>query len=133
VLVVAFNIMSGVYIDWFAYLIYFTIICIPTLIYIFGLSVGLMLILKNQALTFVILLGYIALTLFYIGDKFYYLFDYMAYNLPLVKSSIVGFSNWTTVINHRLIYLLLGIGFICLSIFLFRRLPNTNMGKYRWL
>ena len=133
VLVIAFNIMSGVAIDWMAYLIYFLLICIPTLIYIFGLSIGLMLVLKNQAITFVILLGYIALTLFYIGDKFYYLFDYMVYNLPLVKSSIVGFSNWTTVINHRLIYLFLGLGFICLSIFLFRRLPNTKMGRYRWL
>lgn len=79
VLVVAFNIMSGVSIDWMSYLVYFLLICIPTLIYIFGLSVGLMLVLKNQAITFVILLGYIALTLFYIGDKFYYLFDYMAY------------------------------------------------------
>ena len=133
VLVVAFNIMSGVSIDWMSYLVYFLLICIPTLIYIFGLSVGLMLVLKNQAITFVILLGYIALTLFYIGDKFYYLFDYMAYNLPLVKSSIVGFSNWTTVVNHRMIYLLLGFGFICLSIFLFRRLPNTKWGRYRWL
>src|SRR5690554_2386073 len=133
VLVIAFNIMSGVAIDWMAYLLYFLLICIPTLIYIFGLSIGLMLVLKNQAITFVILLGYIALTLFYIGDKFYYLFDYMVYNLPLVKSSIVGFSNLATVINHRLIYLFLGLGFICLSIFLFRRLPNTKMGRYRWL
>lgn len=133
VLVIAFNIMSGVTIDWMAYLVYFVLICIPTLIYIFGLSIGLMLVLKNQAITFVILLGYIALTLFYIGDKFYYLFDYMVYNLPLVKSSIVGFSNWATVVNHRMIYFLLGLGFICLSIFLFRRLPNTKMGRYRWL
>ena len=132
-LVITFNLISGVTIDWMAYLVYFLLICIPTLIYIFGLSVALMLLLKSQAITFVFLLGYIALTLFYVGDKFYYLFDYMVYNLPLVKSSIVGFSNWTTLINHRMIYLLLGLGFICLSIFLFRRLPNTKMGKYRWL
>lgn len=133
ILVVAFNLMSGVSIDWMAYLVYFVLICIPTLIYIFGLSVGLMLLLKNQAITFVLLLGYIALTLFYIGDKFYYLFDYMMYNLPLVKSTIVGFSNWEVLVNHRMIYLLLGLGFICLSIFLFRRLPNTRRGKFLWL
>ncbi len=133
VLVILFNIISGVSIDWIAYLVYFLLICIPTLIYIFGLSVGLMLLLKSQAITFVILLGYIALTLFYIGDKFYYLFDYMVYNLPLVKSTIVGFSNWSVLINHRMIYLLLGIGFISLAIYLFRRLPNTKYGSYRWL
>lgn len=133
VLVVAFNLISGVSIDWMAYLVYFLLICIPTLVYIFGLSIGLMLVLKSQAITFVVLLGYIALTLFYIGDKFYYLFDYMVYNLPLVKSTIIGFSNWGALINHRMIYLLLGLGFICLSIFLFRRLPNTKQGSYRWI
>lgn len=133
VLVIAFNLISGVSIDWMAYLVYFLLICIPTLVYIFGLSIGLMLVLKSQAITFVILLGYIALTLFYIGDKFYYLFDYMVYNLPLVKSTIIGFSNWEALINHRMIYLLLGLGFICLSIFLFRRLPNTKYGSYRWI
>ena len=132
-IVVVFNLASGVSLDWAAYITYFFLICIPTLVYIFGLSVGLMLILKNQAITFVILLGYIALTLFYIEDKFYYLFDYMVYSLPLVKSSIVGFTNWTALVNHRCIYLLLGLGFICISIFLFRRLPNTKYGRYRWL
>lgn len=132
-LVVLFNIISGVTVDWSAYIVYFFLICVPTLIYIFGLSVGLMLLLKNQAITFVILLGYIALTLFYIGDKFYFLFDYMAYNLPMVKSTIVGFSNWGVLFNHRIIYFSIGVGFICLSIFLFRRLPNTKYGGYRWL
>ena len=132
-IVVIFNMASGVEIDWLAYITYFLLISIPTLIYIFGLSVALMLILKNQAITFVILLGYIAITLFYIKAKFYYLFDYMVYNLPLVKSSIVGFSNWGALVNHRCIYLLLGLGFLCVSIFLFRRLPNTKYGRYRWL
>ena len=42
-----------------------------------------------------------------------------------MKSEIVGFSNWGTVINHRMIYLLLGLGFIWLSIFI-RRLPNSK-------
>jgi hypothetical protein len=132
-IVIVFNLASGAPLDWKAYITYFFLICIPTLIYIFGLSVGLMLILKSQAITFVILLGYIALTLFYIEDKFYYLFDYMVYNLPLTKSSIVGFTNWATLVNHRCIYLLIGLGFICISIFLFRRLPNTKHGRYYWL
>ena len=132
-LVVVFNFVSKTPLDWGAYVLYFILICVPTLIFIFGLSVGMMLIFKNQAITFVVLLGYIALTLFYISDKFYYLFDYMVYNLPLVKSSIVGYTNWDIMINHRLIYLLLGIGFLCISIFLFRRLPNTKYGPYRWL
>ena len=66
-----------------------------------------MLLLNNQVLTFILLLGYIGLTLFYIQDKFYYLFDYMVYNLPLFKSTIVGFSNLELILNHRAIYFFL--------------------------
>ena len=79
----AFNLTLGE-VDWMAYLLYFLLISVPTLIFIIGLAIFLMLVLKNQALTFVLLLGYIGLTVFYIEDKFYYLFDYMAYSLPLV-------------------------------------------------
>ena len=96
-IVIVFNLASGIDIDWLSYLTYFLVISIPTLIYIFGLSVALMLILKNQAITFVLLLGYIGVTVFYIKAKFYYLFDYMVYNLPLVKSSVIGFSNWDEI------------------------------------
>ena len=120
-------------VDWLAYLYYFVLISIPTLIFILGLSIFLMLVLKNQALTFIILLGYIGLTIFYIEDKFYYLFDYMAYSLPLFKSTIVGFTNPETLINHRAIYFFLGLAFIFFTIFLFRRLPNSSKSHYPWL
>lgn len=60
---VAFNLTSGE-VDWMAYLLYFLLISVPTLIFIIGLSIFLMLVLKNQALTFVLLLGYIGLTVF---------------------------------------------------------------------
>jgi hypothetical protein len=131
--VAVFNLASGTPLDWVSYITYFFLICVPTLIYILGLSVALMLIFRNQAITFVVLLGYIALTLFYISDRFYFLFDYMVYNLPLVKSSIVGFTGLAALVNHRCIYLLFGLGFISLAIFLFRRLPNTKYGRYGWL
>ena len=129
-----FNFMtSGMAVDWMAYILYFLLISIPTLVFIIGLSIFLMLVLKNQALTFIILLGYIGLTIFYISDKFYYLFDYMAYSLPLVKSTIVGFTNWETVLNHRAIYFFAGLAFIFFTIFLFRRLPNSSRSNYPWL
>lgn len=129
-----FNVIAaGMSIDWLAYLVYFLLISVPTLVFIIGLSIFLMLILKNQALTFILLLGYIGLTLFYIQDKYYYLFDYMTYSLPLFKSSIVGFSNWGVLVNHRAIYLFAGLGFIFFTIFLFRRLPNSSRSHYPWL
>ncbi len=134
-MILIFNIFStrvdGV--DWMAYIFYFLLICIPTLVFIIGFSIFLMLILRNQALTFVILLGYIALTVFYIGNKFYYLFDYMAYSLPLLKSSIVGFTSYATIFNHRAIYLFAGFAFICFTISLFNRLPNSRRSNIPWI
>lgn len=129
-----FNLIAtGMSVDWLAYLVYFLLISVPTLVFIIGLSIFLMLVLKNQALTFIGLLGYIGLTLFYIQDKYYYLFDYMAFSLPLFKSSIVGFSNWEVLLNHRAIYLFAGLGFIFFTIFLFKRLPNSSRSHYPWL
>lgn len=133
-IIMIFNIIApGVSVDVPAYILYFLLICIPTLVFIIGFSIFLMLILKNQAVTFVILLGYIALTVFYIGNKFYYLFDYMAYSLPMLKSSIVGFSNYAVLINHRAIYLFAGLAFVCFTISLFNRLPNSSRSSYPWI
>lgn len=65
----AFNLTVGE-VDWIAYLLYFLLISVPTLVFIIGLSIFLMLVLKNQALTFVILLGYIGLTVFILRISF---------------------------------------------------------------
>lgn len=120
-------------VDLLSYLTYFFLISLPTLVFIIGLSIFLMLVLKNQALTFILLLGYIGLTLFYITDKFYYMFDYMAYNLPMFKSTIVGFTHIGLLLNHRGIYLFAGLAFIFFTIFLFKRLPNSSRSSYPWI
>ena len=131
---ILFTLMSkGVKVDWAAYVIYFFIISIPTLVYIIGLSIFLMLVLRNQALTFIILLGYIGLTLFYLSNKFYYIFDYMVYHLPLMKSSIVGFTNLGAIITHRSIYFFAGLAFIFFTIAIFKRLPNSSRSNYPWI
>ena len=62
-----------------------------------------------------------------------YLFDYMAYSLPLVKSTIVGFSNWEVILNHRAIYFLAGLAFVFFTISLFRRLPHSSRSNYPWV
>lgn len=124
---------KGMTIDWEAYLYYFLLISIPTMVFILGLAIFLMLTISNQALTFILLLGYIGVTVFYIKDTFYYLFDYMAFSLPMFKSTIVGIADVDTIINHRLIYLFFGLGFTFFTIALFRRLPNAKHSHYPWI
>lgn len=119
--------------DYLSYLWYFLILIVPTLIFITGLSTVLMMTLKSQALTFVILLGYIGITLFYASDVLYYLFDYIGFSFPMFKSTITGFAALPQLLNHRLAYLLIGIGCIMGSIALFGRLANSHRSKYPWI
>ncbi len=119
-------ILPDIVVPWLSYLIYLLLISIPTLVYIMGLSFLLMSLIRNQAVTFVIILGYIGITLFLVKDSYYYLFDYMAFNIPMLKSEITGFGNLATVIAHRGIYFSLGSGFIFLTIFLLKRLPQSE-------
>ena len=107
-------------------LYYPLLISIPTLIFILGLAFFLMTVLKNQAITFIILLGYIALTIFYLNTKFYHLFDYIAYQVPMMNSTIGGFGNLNEVIIHRSIYFFLGMGFIFFTISKLNRLPQSK-------
>ncbi len=112
---------------YFSYLYYPLFISIPTLIFVFGLSFFSMSLMSSQALTFIILLGYITSTIFFLGNKFHYLFDYMAYNVPMMYSDFVGFGNIDTILIHRGIYLLLGFGFIFATVLLLKRLPQSKL------
>jgi ABC-type transport system involved in multi-copper enzyme maturation permease subunit len=122
-----FNLIAqNTHVPWLSYLVYLVLISIPTLVYIMGLSFLLMSLIRNQAVTFVVILGYIGITLFLVKDNYYYLFDYMSYNIPMLKSEITGFGNFETIAGHRGIYFSLGIGFIFLTIFLLKRLPQSE-------
>lgn len=117
-------------VDWQAYLYYPLLITIPTLLFIIGLSSLLMSIIRNQALTFVLLLGYILTSLIYIRGSYNYLFDYMAFYLPLFHSEITGFTDWPTIFRLRCMYACFGLGFIFFSILLFKRLPQSKLMNF---
>ncbi len=104
---------------------YFLLISIPTLVFIIGLSYSLMSILKNQAITFIILLGYIALVIFYLAEKPGYFFDYMAYQMPVPYSDIIGFSDFGSILLHRLSYLFAGIALILFTAWQLNRKDNS--------
>ncbi len=127
ILALIFNLLAkGTSVSWVSYGIYLLAISVPTLIFIMGLSFLLMSVIRNQAITFVLILGYIGITLFLLQAKYYYIFDYMAFNIPMLNSDIVGFGNFETILVHRGIYLSLGLGFIFATIFLLKRLPQSE-------
>jgi len=120
--------------DFLAYILYPTLISLPTLIFILGLSFILMIIIRNQAVAIVVLLGYIASILFYLSNKFYFLFDYMAFSYPMMKSDFIGFGDNSAMLAQRGIYFSLGCGLIFLTIILFKRLPQSKpMTRLSWI
>jgi len=124
---VVFNVFfSDVPFVFVPYLLYPLFISVPTLVFIFGLSFLFMVTIRNQAVTFIILLGYIALTLFFLSSKFHYLFDYITFNVPMMYSDFVGFGNLSTLLIHRGMYLLFGLGFVFGTILLIKRLPQSK-------
>lgn len=112
--------------DIFTFFAYPLLISLPTLVFILGLSFFLMVLLKNQAVTFILLLGYIALSVFYLNTKAYHLFDYIAYNVPMTYTPLGGFGNISEIVLHRSIFLLAGIGLIFFTIYKLPRLPQSK-------
>jgi ABC-type transport system involved in multi-copper enzyme maturation permease subunit len=119
-------ISSGTSRNILALLIYPFLISLPTLVYILGLSFFVMLLFKNQAITFVIMLGYIAVSVFYLNQQAYNIFDFIAYYVPMMYSSFGGFGNLQEIVVHRGIYLFLGISFIFFTVYKLNRLPQSK-------
>ncbi len=124
------NIISkSMSIDIMSYISYLLIICVPTIIFSLGLAFMLMSLIRNQALTFLLLLGIAALDMFYMWFRMGSIFDYMAFGVPVFKSGVIGFDNIHFILNQRLLYLFLGLALISATILLFKRLPQSRIHK----
>ena len=113
-------------VDLTSYLWYLLIISVPTIVFSLGLAFMLMSLLKNQAITFLILLGIAALNMFWLNYRFGFIFDYMAFGLPVFKSGMIGFDNIALILNQRLFYLFLGLSLVLATVLLFKRLPQSK-------
>lgn len=121
------NIISeNMSVDLPSYLWYILIISVPTLIFSLGLAFMLMSLIRNQAITFLVLLGLAALNMFWGWYRLGSMFDYMAFGLPVFKSAVAGFSNLSQILNQRLLYLFLGLSLVLATVLLFRRLPQSK-------
>lgn len=124
------NIISkSMSIDFMAYFSYLLIICVPTIVFSLGLAFVLMSLIRNQALTFLILLGIAALNMFYLWFRMGSIFDYMAFGMPIFKSGVIGFDNLDFIVNQRLLYLFLGLALVLATVLLFKRLPQSKLHR----
>ncbi len=109
-----------------AYLEYLFIVSIPTLIFSLGFAYLLMSLIRNQAITFLLLLGVAALNIFYLNTRMNSFFDYMLSAFPVFKSGITGYSDISLMLAHRVMYTSMGLVFIFTSILIFKRLPQSK-------
>lgn len=110
----------------FPYIFYLFTVSLPSLLFVLGLSFMVMCIVKNQAVTFVVMLGIIALEFFYIKDACHGVFDFFGTHIPALFSDVTGHSDLGMFLLQRFIFLMAGIGFICFTIALVKRLPHKQ-------
>jgi hypothetical protein len=111
------------------YLLYPLLISLPTLLMVLGLSYFLMVLIRNQAVTFILMLGFIGASIFYLSGKLYNVFDFIGFNTPMTYSAFTGFPNIGQLFLVRGAYALIGIGFIALTILKLPRLPQERNFK----
>lgn len=122
------NIISkSMSVDSMSYIWYLLIICVPTLIFSLGFAFMLMSVIRNQAITFLLLLGIAALDMFWLWHRSGFIFDYMAFGIPVFKSGVIGFDNIHLILNQRLLYFFLGMTFIMATVLIFKRLPQSKL------
>ena len=109
------------------YILYTALICLPSLIFMIGLSFFLSSLLRSQAVVFLILLAYSFFVLVFIGASSFGLFDSYALNLPLMYSDFIGLGNIHSILLIRLSYLFLGLGLIFVSPLLSKRLRQSTL------
>lgn len=106
------------------YLFYLFTLSIPSLWFVLGLSFTMMCLVKNQAVTFIVMLGIAGTVFFYLEDRLYGVFDFFGLTLPAIFSDVAGHPSLALFLLQRSVYLLGAIGFICLTITLVKRLPH---------
>lgn len=121
------NIISKVTsVDLLSYLQYMLIFTIPTIVFSLGLAFLLMSVIRNQAITFLILLGIAALDMFWLWYRTGSIFDYMAFGLPVYKSEVIGFDNVEGIIFQRLLFFFTGMAMVMGTVLIFKRLPQSK-------
>ena len=105
---------------------YLLTLTLPTLVFVLGLSLFVMRVVKIHFLALLLLLGYLLLTYFFLSEIGHGVFDPWGRVIPNVFSGYVGHVGLAEYLPHRMGYLLIGIGLICLSVWSMPRLPNAR-------
>ena len=81
-------------------------------------------VLRSQMIVISIVSVLIIVSRFMFRDVLYGVFDIMGTGIPMLYSGFTGFGNGALIVCQRGVYLLAGLGFVFLTVVVFRRLPQ---------
>lgn len=111
---------------WQPFLFFLLVFSLPSLIFILGFSYVLIVLARNQAVTFVLVLGFGAIVLFYLENIHWGIWDFMGFFLPAHYSGFTGFSDVTAILEQRGGFVFIGFFGIVLTTLFLPRLPGRK-------
>lgn len=98
---------------------------LPTFVFVAGISLLVNRVSRHPFLSWLVLTGFLCVSYVYLTKPFYGILDFRGSLLPESFSSIVGFMHSDVCLLQRGMFLLLGLGLLCLAVPFTRRLPNV--------
>ncbi|MFA9454655.1 MAG: hypothetical protein ACERK6_12165, partial [Candidatus Aminicenantaceae bacterium] len=110
-----------------AYLSYFLTLNLPTLVFLIGMSFVLAMVIRSQAAVILLGLAVSTLSLVVLGNKAYFIPDIFGFHTPLMYSDFIGLGNGAQLLQLRLPFVLLGLGFVFGTVLLAKRLRQSPL------
>ena len=110
-----------------AYLLYFLMLTLPTLVFLIGLSFVFAVVIRGQAAVILLGLAISSVSLVILGNKAYYIPDIFGFHTPMLYSDFIGLGNGAQLFALRLPLLLLGLGLVFGTVLLAKRLRQSPM------
>ncbi len=110
---------------WY-YLFYFFTLNIPSLIFMMGLSLWSVRVMRFRYLALLLLLGWLGVSIVWLPYVLHGTVDFLATGVPNLFSDVTGHLGLGYYLLHRSIFLLLGTGFVFCSIKGMKRLPSVK-------
>lgn len=126
ILVHLFGASSPFYVS--IYLFYLVTLFIPSLVYMLGVAFFIKSWVGNQALSLLILFGYVIMVFSFLDDYKQGIFDPLTLRFPSMISEIIGHPDLQGYLLRRGCWFLVGCGLLGYSMITFKRLSNTLSG-----
>ena len=108
-----------------AYLLYFLVLTLPTLVFLIGLSFVLAVVIRSQAAVILLGLAISSLSLVALGNKANFIPDIFGFHTPLLYSDFIGLGNSAQIFQLRVPFVLMGLGFVFGTVLLAKRLRQS--------